>query len=79
MDNNRQLFLISNFCRVLNFVCILLGISSASNCGLPMFRNPLSVPSSALEDGTDRGFQNVGEPQSDAGEIPERIHTKTDS
>ena len=24
----------------------------------------------ALEDGTDRGFQNVGKPQSDAGEIP---------
>ena len=29
----------------------------------------------ALEDGTDRGFQNVGKPQSDAGEIPKRIHT----
>ena len=24
----------------------------------------------ALEDGTDRGFRNVGKPQSDAGEIP---------
>ena len=30
----------------------------------------------ALEDGTDRGFRNVGKPQSDAGEIPKRIHTK---
>ena len=40
------LFLISNFRRVLNLVCILLGISPASDCGLPMFRNPLSVPSS---------------------------------
>ena len=29
----------------------------------------------ALEDGTDRGFRNVGKPQSDAGEIPKRIHT----
>ena len=27
-------------------VCILLGISPASDCGLPTFRNPLSVPSS---------------------------------
>ena len=30
----------------------------------------------ALEDGTDRGFRNVGKPQSDVGEIPKRIHTK---
>jgi len=29
----------------------------------------------ALEDGTDRGFRNVGKPQSDAAEIPKRIHT----
>ena len=28
----------------------------------------------ALEDGTDSGFRNVGKPQSDAGEIPKRIH-----
>ena len=28
----------------------------------------------ALEDGTDRGFRNVGKLQSDAGEIPKRIH-----
>ena len=99
------LFLISNFRRVLNLVCILLGISPASDCGLPTFRSPLSVPSSragckvvyrcfvtlyqfhlqgldvkytlhpALEDGTNRGFRNVGKPQSDAGEIPKRIHT----
>jgi hypothetical protein len=39
-------FLISNFRSVLNIVCILLGISPASDCGLPTFRNPLSVPSS---------------------------------
>ena len=39
-------FLISNFRRVLNLVCILLGISPASDCGLPTFRNTLSVPSS---------------------------------
>ena len=30
----------------------------------------------ALEDGTDRGFRNVGKPQSDGGEIPKRIHTE---
>ena len=29
----------------------------------------------ALEDGTDGGFRNVGKLQSDAGEIPKRIHT----
>ena len=29
----------------------------------------------ALQDGTDRGFRNVGKLQSDAGEIPKRIHT----
>ena len=40
------LFLISNFCRVLNLLCILLGVSPASDCCMPTFRNPLSVPSS---------------------------------
>jgi hypothetical protein len=29
----------------------------------------------AFEDGTDRGFRNVGKSQFDAGEIPKRIHT----
>jgi hypothetical protein len=43
IDNS---FLISNFRRVLNIVCILLGISPVSDCCLPTFRNPLSVPSS---------------------------------
>ena len=38
--------LISNFRRVLNIVCILLGISPASDYGLPTFRNTLSIPSS---------------------------------
>jgi hypothetical protein len=28
------------------------------------------------EDGTDRVFRNVGIQQSDAGEIPKRIHTR---
>ena len=39
-------FFISNFRRVLNLVCILLGVSPASDYGLPTFRNTLSVPSS---------------------------------
>ena len=74
------LSLISNFRRVLNIVCVLLCISAASDCGLPTFRNPLSVPYSkaphpAFEDGTDRGFRNVGKPQSDAGEILKRTYT----
>ena len=30
----------------------------------------------ALEDGTDRGFRNVGIQQSDAGKTPKRIHNK---
>ena len=60
-----KVFLISNFRRVFNIVYILLGISPTSDCSLPTFRNPLSVPSSragctlhpALEDGTDRGSE----------------------
>ena len=46
--NNTEEFLISKFRRVLNLVCILLGISPASDCGLLTFRNPLSVPSSRV-------------------------------
>ena len=33
------------------------------------------TPHPAFEDGTDRGFRNVGKPQSDAGEIPKRTYT----
>ena len=29
-----------------------------------------------MEDGTDRGFRNVGIQQSDAGETPKRIHNR---
>jgi hypothetical protein len=29
----------------------------------------------AFEDGIDRGFRNVGKPQSDAGDTPKRVHT----
>jgi hypothetical protein len=39
-------FLISNFRRVLNAVCFLLGNSPASEFYMPTFRNTLSVPSS---------------------------------
>jgi hypothetical protein len=39
-------FLISNFRRVLNVVCFLLGNPPASEFYLPMFRNTLSVPPS---------------------------------
>jgi hypothetical protein len=39
-------FLISNFCCVLNVVCFLLGKSLASEFCMLMFRNTLSVPSS---------------------------------
>ena len=37
---------ISNFCRVLNVVCCLLGNSPASEFYMQTFRNTLSVPSS---------------------------------
>jgi len=39
-------FLISNFRRVLNVVCFLLGDSPASEFYMPTFQNALSVPSS---------------------------------
>ena len=46
---------ISNFRRVLNVVCLLLGNSPACEFYMPTFRNTLSTPSSyAYEDGTDR-------------------------
>ena len=38
--------LISDFRRYLNIVYFLLGISPASNCSWPTFRNPVLVPSS---------------------------------
>ena len=68
---NRHLyFLISGFRRVLNIVCVLLGISPASVWVLPTFLNPLSVPSSrTLEDGT------VGRTRTDARDIPKRTRT----
>ena len=42
----QEVFLISNFRRDLNIVYVLLGISPASNCSWPTFRNPVSVPNS---------------------------------
>jgi len=64
--------MISNFCRVLNVVCFLLGDSPVSEIYMPTFRNTLfhlhrqvgacrmhtHLP--AYEDGTDRVFRNVG-------------------
>ena len=41
-----SVLLISNFRRVLNLLCIILGVSPASDCCMPTFRNPLSVPPS---------------------------------
>ena len=55
--------LISNFHRVLNVECFLLGNSGRSELYIPTFRNILSVPSSYIpsyEDGTDTVFRNVG-------------------
>ena len=44
------MFLISNFHRVLNVVCFLLGNSTASEFYMSTFRNTLSVTSSYLPD-----------------------------
>jgi hypothetical protein len=56
-----MLFLISNFCHVLNVVFILLGDSPASESYIPTFRNTL--------------FRNVGIYNSDDGESPTRKKT----
>jgi hypothetical protein len=53
------MFLISNFRRVLNVVCFLLGNSPVSELYMPTFWNPI-LHLSAYEDGTDRVFQNIG-------------------
>jgi hypothetical protein len=44
-------------------------------CNTLSSHHPLSTLHPAFEDGTDRGFRNVGKSQSDAGEIPKRIYT----
>jgi hypothetical protein len=62
--NMYDIFLVANVRRGLNIVCMLLGISPA-----------YSTPSPWR---WDRGFRNVGKSQSDAGEIPKRIHTMYD-
>jgi len=49
-----------------------------TGCGVHWMWSILDVeytPHPAFEDGTDRGFRNVGKPQSDAGEIPKRTYT----
>jgi hypothetical protein len=45
-DEQAKVTLISNFRRVVNVVCFLLGNSPASEFCMPTFRNTLSVPSS---------------------------------
>ena len=45
--NSDQILLISNFRRVLNVVCFLLGNSPASEFYVPTFRNTLPVPHTA--------------------------------
>ena len=44
--SNQKVFLISDFRRDLNIENVLLGISPASICSWPTFRNAVSVPSS---------------------------------
>ena len=42
----------------------------------PMKMEQIDTSYPVNEDGTDRVFRNVGIQQSDAGEIPKRIHTR---
>ena len=80
-----KLFLISNFRRVLNVVCFLLGYSRASEFCVPTFRNTLVCSifigrwlceePPPYEVGTDGVFQNVSTQNSDAREWPRRKHT----
>ena len=78
-------FLISNFRRVLNVVCFLLGNSLAPEFYVPTFRNTLfhlhtqvgvknlhTYPPMKMEQTV---FRNVGIYDSDAGELPRRKHT----
>ena len=46
LQNIQRVFLISNFCCVLNVIFFLLGDSPASEFYVPTFRNTLSDPSS---------------------------------
>jgi len=39
-------------------------------------RQIVDTPHPAFEDGTDRGFRNVGKPQSDTGEVSKRTFTR---
>ena len=75
--NRYTMFLISNFRRLLNVVCFLLGNSPASELYMPTFRNTLSVPASYVDRYTDRVFRNVGIYNSDAGELPRGKHKTT--
>jgi gamma-glutamylcysteine synthetase len=45
-NSEKRILLISNFRRVLNMLCFLLGSFPASEIHMPTFRNTLSVPSS---------------------------------
>jgi hypothetical protein len=60
---------ILNFCtalwRMLTFISWLFYLRGGAHLTL----HP------AFEDGTDRGFRNVGKSHSDSGEIPKRIYT----
>jgi hypothetical protein len=57
-------------------VCILLGISPASDCDLPTFRNLLSVPSSKpLKMELTVGSETSANHNLTPGKYPKRIHT----
>jgi hypothetical protein len=74
-SKTNQMYNISNlfyFGTTFYIVSSLLGVSPASDFWMPMFRNHLSVPVPAFEDGTDRWFRNVGIKKSDVGDTPKK-------
>jgi len=73
-------FLISNFHRLLNVVCFLMGNSQASEFYMPTFRNTLSFPSSYADrylsgygDGTERSAKSAYKIQT-PGNYPEKAY-----
>jgi hypothetical protein len=53
-----------------------IGLASSSKHHAFLSLFTLHTLHPAFEDGTDRRFRNVGKPQSEAGEIPNRTYTR---
>jgi len=51
-----------------------LSARTLSGINTPHISSPVILHPPAYEDGTDRGFRNIGYYNSDAGELPKRQH-----